>query len=106
MNNKTTSKIGALNYFIENGHRKASLCCDLPKKIKIYIMLLDDLGRMIKEAFFTQPQGFSIIQMDLSQLKAGSYNFWIILDGQTFIRELQIPEQKREGWLERLKLFV
>ena len=107
MKKMTEPKIGELTCPDGHNQRLATLPCDLPRATAVSLMFLDGKGRMMCEKTFDQPKGISEIEMRLPRLRGGKYNVWVELEGGILIREVEIGERERRGWMERLAgIFV
>ena len=82
------------------------ISCFLPEPANVTVIIQDNIGRPRCDERFLLSEGHQLIDIDVSHLGQGTYNAWIDILGQTFIRSFYIEKKKsNESWYDKVRNF-
>ncbi len=97
--------IGELSF--EKDSLQLFLPCEIKERSVLKIILNDEQGRSVCNKQINLVAGKSLINFDCAYLKDGSYNAWIEVNGQTYLRHLSVQGlEESPDFISRLKKWL
>ncbi len=96
--------IGELTYKEDAYSSLISFPCEISQEANLSFVLCNSKGKTHCEKSLRVSKGKTVLEFSLGLLKAGEYNAWIAVNGQTHLRNIQVSNAKENyDFIYRIK---